>query len=145
MATRPRKSRPFSIRLSPATDRFVTAEAERTKRSKGAIVEALTDEAARTRRFPGIAFRGGDATRDAWVIGTGLDVWEIIELLADHGSVESLVRETGLPRRAVELALAYRDGYPEEIARALAQNRRPVEELLELYPFARVERVPGRS
>lgn len=89
--------------------------------------------------------RGGDATRDAWVIGTGLDVWEIVELLADHGSVESLVRETGLPRRAVELALAYRDGYPEEIAHALAQNRRPVEDLLELYPFVRVERVPGRS
>ena len=144
MATRPRKSRPFSIRLSPATDRFVTAEAERTRRSKGAIVEALTDEAARMRRFPGIAFRGGDAARDAWVIGTGLDVWEIVELLADHGSVESLVREADLPRRAVELALAYRDGYPEEIARALAQNRRPVAELLELYPFAHVERVAGR-
>jgi len=46
------KSKPFSIRLSQTTNRFVEAEARRTKRSKGAIVEALTEEAARMRRFP---------------------------------------------------------------------------------------------
>lgn len=72
--TRARKSRPFSIRLSQTTDRFVEAEARRTKRSKGAIVEALTEEAARMRRFPGIGFRDEDANRRAWMIGTGLDV-----------------------------------------------------------------------
>src|SRR3989304_6632361 len=83
---RPRKPSPFSIRLSQPTDRFVTAEAQRTKRSKGAIVEALTEESARMRRFPGIAFRGDDADRRPWVIGTGLDVWGLIELLEDYGS-----------------------------------------------------------
>lgn len=133
---RVRKSRPFSIRLSQTTDRFVAAEAQRTRRSKGAIVEALTEEAARMRRFPGIAFRGEDAMREAWVIGTGLDVWELIEMLQDHGSVERLVAETATPERAVELARAYHAGYPEEIDRAIAENRRPLSELRELYPFA---------
>ncbi|MGD0715407.1 MAG: hypothetical protein ABSB24_14655 [Gaiellaceae bacterium] len=133
---RVRKSRPFSIRLSQTTDRFVAAEAQRTRRSKGAIVEALTEEAARMRRFPGIAFRGEDAMREAWVIGTGLDVWELIEMLQDYGSVERLVAETAIPERAVELARAYHAGYPEEIDRAIAENRRPLSELRELYPFA---------
>lgn len=133
---RVRKSRPFSIRLSQTTDRFVAAEAQRTRRSKGAIVEALTEEAARMRRFPGIAFRGEDAMREAWVIGTGLDVWELIEMLQDYGSVERLVAETAIPERAVELARAYHASYAEEVDRAIAENRRPLSELRELYPFA---------
>ena len=135
------KSKPFSIRLSQTTDRFVTAEAQRTKRSKGAIVEALTEEAARMRRFPGVAFRGEDAAREAWVIGTGLDVWEIIEMLQDYGTVERLVEEAALDRRAVQLARAYYASYQEEIDRAIAENRRPLDELEELYPFIEVTRL----
>ncbi len=135
------KSKPFSIRLSQTTDRFVTAEAQRTKRSKGAIVETLTEEAARMRRFPGIAFRGEDAGRRPWVVGTGLDVWEIIEMLQDYGTIERLVEEGGLDRRAVELARAYHAGYPEGIDEAIAENRRPLAELRELYPFVGVTEV----
>lgn len=139
------KSRPFSIRLSHSTDRFVTAEAERTRRSKGAIVEALTEEAARMRRFPGIGFRGEDPAREAWVIGTGLDVWEIVELLDDHGSLDRLVEEAGFDRRSIDLAQAYYASYPDEIDRALAENRRPVTELADLYPFIAVTQVPSES
>ena len=132
-----RKSRPFSIRLSQTTDRFVTAEAQRTKRSKGAIVEALTEEAARMRRFPGIGFRDEDANRRAWVVGTGLDVWELIEMLQDYGSVERLLEEhEHLSRRSVELAQAYYASYSDEVDDKIADNRRPLSELRELYPFA---------
>lgn len=135
--TRAIKSSPFSIRLSEATNRFVEAEARRTKRSKGAVVEALTEEAARMRRFPGVGFRGEEPYREAWVIGTGLDVWELIELLHDHESVDSLLRDhEHLSRRAVELAQAYHASYPEEIDQKLADNRRPLAELQELYPVA---------
>lgn len=132
------KSKPFSIRLSQTTDRFVTAEAQRTRRSKGAVVEALTEEAARVRRFPGIAFRGDDAMRDAWLIGSGLDVWEAIEMLQDYGSAERLAAENDLPASTIELACAYYASYPDEIDRAIAENRRPLAELRELYPFVGV-------
>lgn len=54
---------PFSVRLSTALDSAVTEEARRTKRSKGAVLEALAEEAMRARRFPGIAFRGDDWDR----------------------------------------------------------------------------------
>lgn len=138
------KSKPFSMRLSRATERFVTAEARRTKRSKGAVVEALAEEAARMRRFPGVAFRGEDAGRRAWVIGTGLDVWEVIEMLQDHGSAQRLVRQTQLDARAVDLARAYYASYPEEVDEAIAENRRPLAELRDLYPFASVTRVSTR-
>src|SRR5580658_3730058 len=71
------KGQPFNVRLQEETERLVEAEARRTRRTKSAVVEAFTEETARTRRFPGIAFRGDDARRRAWVIGSGLDVWEI--------------------------------------------------------------------
>ncbi len=67
------KSAPFSLRLSEETDRFVTAEAKRTKRSKGSVVETLAEEALKARLVPGIAFRGDDYNRRAWLIGTSLD------------------------------------------------------------------------
>jgi hypothetical protein len=37
-------------------------------------MEARAEEALRMRLFPGIAFRGADCDRRAWVIGMALDV-----------------------------------------------------------------------
>ena len=128
---------PISIRLSRATDQVVAAEARRTQRSKSAVVSAFTEETARTRRFPGIGFRGDDAARRAWVIGTGLDVWEIAQMCEDFGGPDSLVAETHLAERQVRLALAYRDAYPDEVGDAIADNRRSAAELETLYPFIR--------
>ena len=131
------KGEPFSVRFSSPTDRAVSEEARRLRRSKSSIVEALTEEAMRTRRFPGIAFRGEVAQRRPWVIGSGLDVWEICQLVEEFAGIDELVAETQLVPRQVQLALAYRDRYPEEIEAAIAENRRPAEEWLELYPFVR--------
>jgi uncharacterized protein (DUF433 family) len=135
ISQRARKGEPFSVRFSLPTDHLVEDEARRTRRSKSAIVEALTEEAVRTRRFAGIAFRGEDAARRPWVVGSGLDVWEIIQMLDDFGSIESLAEETQLSERQVHLAVAYRDSYPDEIAEAITENRRTVEQWRELYPF----------
>ncbi|HSZ69296.1 MAG TPA: hypothetical protein VK756_02935 [Solirubrobacteraceae bacterium] len=132
---RARKGEPFSVRFSLSTDHLVEDEARRTHRSKSAIVEALTEEAARSRRFAGIGFRGEDSARRPWVIGSGLDVWEVAQMLEDFGSVERLLEQTQLSERQVRLAVAYRDGYPEEIAAAIVENRRTVAEWHELYPF----------
>ncbi|MBV8194401.1 MAG: hypothetical protein JOY80_02615 [Candidatus Dormibacteraeota bacterium] len=127
------------MRLSATTDRAVTEEARRTHRSKGAVVEALTEEAMRMRRFPGIGFRGDDAGRRPWVLGTGLDLWEICQMLDEFGSVEQLVADTQLSMAQARLAVAYRDAHPEEIAQAIAENRRPLAEWRELYPFVATE------
>jgi uncharacterized protein (DUF433 family) len=114
---------------------MVDEEAKRTRRSKSAIVESVTDEAIRMRRFAGIGFRGEDAARRPWVIGSGLDIWEIIQMLDDFGSIERLVEETRLTERQARLAIAYRDSYPEEISEAVAQNQRTAAEWHEIYPF----------
>lgn len=133
---RPRsnKGEPCSIRLSRTTDGFVALEARRTHRSKSAVVEALTEEAARMRRFPGIAFRDDDHRRGAWVIGTGLDVWEVVEAYRDFGSLERMLLEGELAEASIRLAFAYAAEYPEEVEEQLRQNRPSPDELRQLYP-----------
>jgi hypothetical protein len=99
------KGQPFSVRLEEQTERLVAAEARRTRRTKSAVVEAITEETARTRRFPRIAWRGDDARRRAWVIGSGLDVWEVIHMLEDFGSAEALAAKAPLSPAQVRLAV----------------------------------------
>jgi uncharacterized protein (DUF433 family) len=134
-----RKSAPFSLRLSAETDRFVTAEAKRTKRSKGSVVETLAEEALKTRLVPGIAFRGDDYNRRAWLIGTGLDVWQVVEAYKDFGeSFDRTIGETDLTERELRTALSYYERFPQEIDDFIALDRRTLAELRGEYPLADV-------
>ena len=87
------------------------------------------------RLHPGIAFRG--RPRRAWAIGSGLDVWEIIELLRSYAGDEDQLRASHpqLSDRHLRTARAYAERFPEEIEQLLQENRRPLSELQELYPF----------
>jgi hypothetical protein len=135
------KSAPFSMRLSERMEALVQSEAQRTGRSKGAIVEGLAEEAMRMRLFPGVSFRGADWERRAWVIGTALDVWQIVDAYRDIGSIESMVEGGSASERHIRLALDYYKRFPEEIDAAIAENRRPIEQLEEEFPFIEVSRI----
>lgn len=132
------KGQPFSVRLDESTERLIEAEARRTRRSKSAVVEAFTEEAARVRRFPGIAFRGDDIGRRAWVIGTGLDVWEICQMLDDFGSADRLAKDSHLSPPQIRLAASYRDACRDEIRNLIEENRRPLTDVETLFPFVEV-------
>ena len=128
------KSQPFSMRLSRVTDELVTLEAKRTRRSKGAVVESLAEEALRTRRFPGIAFRGTDWNRRPWVLGTALDIWEIVAATRGYDSPQAAADATELAEAHVRLARAYYEAFPQEIDDAIADNSRALERLRREYP-----------
>lgn len=128
------KSEPFSIRLSKTTDELITREAKRTRRSKASVVEALAEEALRTRRFPGIAFRGADWDRRPWVIGTALDVWEIVRAAREFSSPQEMAERTDLTEPQIRLALAYHEEHPEEVDEAICESERPLEELRREFP-----------
>ena len=138
------KSEPFSLRLSAELDRAVSEEAKRTRRSKGAVVEALAEEALKTRLFPGVAFRGVDWERRASVIGTALDVWEVVDAAEGFSSPSDMAAKTDLSERQVRVALAYYQRFPAEVDEAIARNRRSVEELRADFPTIEVVHVSGR-
>jgi hypothetical protein len=127
------KSKPFTIRLSEEVGGWLERENRRTRLPKSALLEILAEEAIRTRRFPGIGFRGPEHARRAWVIGRGLDVWEIVELYEGKGR-ERLLSEHNVSERQLDLALSYREAYPREVAEALEENARTPEEWREISP-----------
>lgn len=135
MATRQPKTQPFSIRLGERANLLVSDEARRSGKSRSVVVEELAEEAAKARLHPGIAFRG--RPRRAWVIGSGLDVWELVELLVSYeDDVAALAADHPLvSERHVRTARAYADQFADEIAVLLDENRRPLSELTSLYPF----------
>ena len=89
----------------------------------------LAEKTLREQMFPGIAFRGEDLDRRAWVIGTAFDVWQVIDAHRDLGSIEAMVAEGSLSERQIRLALAYYERFPEEIDEAIALQRRPLAQL----------------
>lgn len=117
---------------------LLDAEARRTGRSRSVVLEALAGEALRMRLFPGIAFRGADWERRAWVIGTALDVWQIVEAYRDIGSVQRIAAEGAASERQIRLAVAYSERFGEEIDAAIAANRLPLAQLRDQYPFIAV-------
>jgi hypothetical protein len=135
MAAHPARTQPFSIRLGAQANLLVTDEVRRSGRPRSIVVEELAEEAAKTRLHPGIAFRG--RPRRAWVIGSGLDVWEIVDLLRSYDGDEELLRTSHplLGDRQLRVARAYAERFTEEIEPLLQENHRPLEELRELYPF----------
>jgi uncharacterized protein (DUF433 family) len=99
------------------------------------MIQSLADEGIRRRRFPGIAFRGRDPQRRAWVIGTGLDVWQIVEAYRDFGdSVERMAAETDLEEPQIRLAIVYYERFPTEIDETIAENRTIGEEFASRFP-----------
>lgn len=132
------KTQPFSVRLGPAANVLVTEEARREGRSRSAVVEELAEEAAKMRLFPGIGYRG--RPRRAWVIGSGLDVWELVDLARSYeGNIKKLRKSHPLVSdRHLRVARAYAERFSEEIERFLEANRRPLDELHALYPFLEI-------
>lgn len=130
------KGQAISVRLSEPVELLVREEAERSGRSRSQVVEELADEAARQRLFPGIGFRGPDPRR-AFVLGSGLDVWQINELLDEYGDERRALLDDHplLDDRALALARAYAERFPEEIKLHRRRQRRSLEELKALYPF----------
>ncbi len=84
------------------------------------LAEESSDSSLPRHRFP-----GGRARR-AWVIGTGLDVWEVVELYEGKGR-ERLLSEHSVSERHLT-SLSYREAYPREIDEALEENARTPEE-----------------
>ena len=130
------KTQPFTVRLEPGLEDRIARIAKLAKRSKGAVLEELADEAERMRRYPGLGFRGSERARRVWIVGTALDVWQVIEAFTDFGrDVERMVAETDLTRRQLDLALAYHREFRHEIDEAISANRPTAQQVEADYPF----------
>src|SRR5919112_3777073 len=108
------------------------AEYERLRRS--------AEEAARMELHPGIAFRGTEGSRRAWVPGTALDVWEIVAGYEEMGR-ERVLEESSISGDRLDAALAYYKAHPDEIDQKIEENNRPPEYWRERYPNLNIQSI----
>ncbi len=91
----------------------------RTPSETGAL---LVEEALRRAEFAHIDFRDSPAGRQAYIIGTGLAVWEVV-LIARHYDVDEARTAAHLewPIAKVRAALLYAAAFPQEIDEILEE------------------------
>jgi uncharacterized protein (DUF433 family) len=128
MATRKRTGRShrqFSLRVAaPVFEGLERRTAERAE-SRNALAERYIAEGVRMDEHPDVYFREGALGRRPALIGTRLDVWQVMDTVRNSGnSVEEAAEYLGLPvskvRAAVRYYAAYRDEVDEFAARATA-------------------------
>jgi hypothetical protein len=84
----------------------------------------LIDEGLRHAEFPAVEFRDSPLGRQAFVAGSSLAVWEAVMVAECYElNPAHTAKHLRWPPARVEQILAYARNYPDEIARALAENR----------------------
>lgn len=116
---------PTSIRFSASLYSAIRSEAARTRRPLSWVITELLENALRAQRFPGVVFLEGTLGYRACIAGTGMEIWEIIDLLEQHGSPATLsARCPHLSLEAIHTAEAYTRAYTEEVLALREMHRR---------------------
>jgi uncharacterized protein (DUF433 family) len=121
--------RHVSLRVAAETFDQLDRRAREAGQPRNALAERYIAEGLCTDEHPQILFRGGALGRRAALVGTRLDVWQVMETVREHGnSVEGAADYLGLPvervRAAVRYYAAHRDQVDEFAARASAVAER---------------------
>lgn len=92
--------------------------------SWSASAAELLSEAVRMRRAPGVVFADGPTGRRPMVVGTGLDVWEVIATWKATGESFETLKESysWLSVPQLRAALGYYELYPDEIDERLERE-----------------------
>lgn len=113
----------YTLRLPPGTRARLTQSARRTGLPERALAQRYLEEGLRHDAHPLIQFLDGPTGRRASMVGSGLDVWEVIATVRDNdGSVEEAAAYLEVPFGLVQAAAAYYGEYRDEIDQEIELN-----------------------
>lgn len=105
-----------SVRLSPTLLEELARHARETGSSFSALVERYVDEGIRRDEHPLIVFRDAHTGRRAALVGSRLDVWQVIETLRNSdNSVTAAAEYLEIPETHVRACVRYYAFYQDEI------------------------------
>jgi hypothetical protein len=113
----------FTLRLRPGVGERLRARARRTGSAPRALAQRYVDEGLRRDEHPLIRFAEGPSGRRAALVGSGLDVWEVVAAVRENendlGETASLL---GVPLGLVQAAVDYYGAFKDEIDAQIADN-----------------------
>jgi uncharacterized protein (DUF433 family) len=121
--------KPVSFRVQAGTVELLEQHAQAVGLTQTALVERYVEEGLRRDNHPLIDFREGSGGRRPAVLGTRLDVWQVIETIRQNdNSVEVAAEYLGIPAEHVRACMRYYADFQGEIddwtARAKAFEER---------------------
>jgi uncharacterized protein (DUF433 family) len=120
---------PFSARISRATLSRLRSRADRVGVAQTTLAERYIDEGLRMDEHPLISFREGAGGRRPALVGTRLDVAQVIETIRQNGnSVAEAADYLGLAQAHVEACAAYYVAYRDEIDEWTAREQEAAEQ-----------------
>jgi uncharacterized protein (DUF433 family) len=127
-------SHPLSLRLNDATISRLGARAQRVHLAPRTLAQRYVEEGSRMDEHPLVRFADGPAGRRARLLGTGKDVWEVIEVVRDNdGDAAETARYLEIPLGLVQAAIAYYGAYTAEVDQAIQVNQQEAAEAHAAY------------
>jgi uncharacterized protein (DUF433 family) len=109
-------TRPRSFRFSDSVLSSLQERARERGESANALAERYLDEGLRRDDHPLIGFREGAGGRRAALVGTRLDVSQVIDTLRESdNSVEATAEYFGIPEQYVRAAVRYYSEFRDEV------------------------------
>jgi uncharacterized protein (DUF433 family) len=113
----------FTLRLRPGVSERLAAQAQRAGLAPRTLAQRYLEESLRREEHPLIRFADGPSGRRAALVGRGLDVWQVIDLVrGNDNDVEETAAYLSIPVGLVQAAVAYYGEYRDEIDAEIALN-----------------------
>jgi hypothetical protein len=113
----------YTLRVAPGTRERLARRARHTGLPERALAQRYLEEGLRHDAHPLIQFLDGPSGRRASLVGSGLDVWEVIATVRDNdASVDQAAAYLQIPVGLVQAVVAYYGEYRGEIDAEIELN-----------------------
>jgi len=113
----------FTLRFPPGTTARLRRGAKRAGTAPRTLAQRYVEEGLRRDDHRLVHFADGPGGRRAALLGTGLDVWEVIATLRDNDNdIEESASYLGIQLGVVQAAVAYYGDYRDEIDAEIELN-----------------------
>jgi uncharacterized protein (DUF433 family) len=114
----------FTLRLRPGVGERLAAQAQRAGLAPRTLAQRYVDESLRREDHPLVRFVDGPSGRRAALVGSGLDVWEVVATVRENDSdPEQAAAYLEVALGLVQASIAYYGDYREEIDAEIALNQ----------------------
>jgi hypothetical protein len=113
----------YTLRFQAGVSKRLRAQASRARLAPRTLAQRYVDEGLRREAHPLIRFVDGPSGRRAALVGSGLDVWEVVATARENGNDLNATAELlAIPVGLAQAAVTYFGEYPEEIDAEIARN-----------------------